>query len=649
VLSYILMIIVYRKRATLASFFPLVVLSLVGCGGSGTTNVGTTPTVASVSLSPSSATIAPGKTQQFIATAKDAGGNSIAGVTFTWSSDTPSVSTVGSNGLATGKSQGTAHIVASTASVTGSATMIVMPSVSSVVVAPSTWTLSVGQTHQFSATAQDSAGNTITGLTFVWSSDTPSVATVSTTGLAIGIGQGTAHLTAATSSTTGSTILMVNNGVGSTLFGLHIHSTSTPWPMIGFGSYRLWDNDTRWAQMNTADGIYDFTQVDAVLAELKSHGITDVVYTFGGVPQWASSNPTDMSCDYSGVAPGGGCDLPTDINADGSGSNQTWINFVTAFAAHVNDATYLQTHAHIKFWEPWNEWYRNPIVNSYPWNSISLRSTYAQIVRLSEDLRCTITGAGSVNGTSCSSAAIDSTAKILTPSTGGDSCCGKQTVMQNFLYCDDAPISGSQCSTGFRGSAVADVINSHFYEGAGEQPEVVANNVNQYKAFLSATDLAKPMWSDEGGWGNNSSVPDPDVQASWVARYYLVGWSAGLKELYWYSFDGSIYGTLWTSNGLTKAGIAYGTIYDWVVGSTLTTPCAASGSIWTCGFTLANGTPAQAIWDTSQTCSNESCTANNQSVSSAWTNYQDLTGTNQSITNGTVPVGLKPILLTTVP
>ncbi len=434
------------------------------------------------------------------------------------------------------------------------------------------------------------------------------------------------------------------------LFGLHIHSTATPWPSIGFTGFRLWDTETRWAQIEKSPSVYDFSTLDGLLAELYSHGTTTVIYTFGQVPPWASSNPNDAACDYASWAGTGGCDLPTDINPDGSGTDQNWINFVTALAQHVNDPTYRQTHAHIQYWEPWNEFFRNNVVTTYPWPLISLRATYAQMVRMSEDLRCIVTGTGSVNGNPCTLRPIDSTAKILSPSDYGQDCCGLENTFQNFLYCNgtgkNAPIPGSHCTTGSRGSAVSDVINSHFYTG-GFQPEDLATNVRKYKALLSATDLAKPLWSDEGSWNKNSAVSDPDMQASWVARYYLIGWSSGLAQMYWYAYDSEDFGTLWTPRGgLNKAGVAYGQIYDWIADSTLTTPCSANGTVWTCGLTLTNGTAAQAIWDASQTCSDGTCTTSVQNVSSAFTNYQDITGTNSPVTNGTVTIGIKPILLT---
>lgn len=437
------------------------------------------------------------------------------------------------------------------------------------------------------------------------------------------------------------------------LLGMHVQAVSTPWPTIGFGEVRVWSNisSARWATIDQGNGVYDFRTLDYFLQEFYANGIGDVVYTIGQVPEYASSNPNDTTCDFA-VSPGnlGGCDLPNDINSDGSGTNQTYINFVTAIAQHVNDPTFLQTHAHIQYWEPWNEWYRNKVVNgdnAFPLYSVN--ASYAQIVRMTEDVRCVITGTGSVNGSPCTATPIDPTAKIVSPSDGGN-CCGSEAVFQNFLYCNgtgpNAPLS--PCTTGSRGSAAVDVINSHFYEPDPSTPEDLPGDVALYTSVLSATDQTKPMWSDEGGWGKDDIVSDPDIQASWVARYYLMGWSAGLSRLYWFAYDNPNSGTLWTpTGGLTLAGKAYGIAYNWIVGSKLGVPCSVNGTIWTCNLTLSNGNVAEAIWDTSQNCSNGNCTTTPQSVSTSWTNYQDLTGSNHDITSsGSVPVGIKPILLT---
>jgi DNA/RNA endonuclease G (NUC1)/polyhydroxyalkanoate synthesis regulator phasin len=71
--------------------------------------------VASVVVSPASATIVQGGNQQFAATAYDSGNQPIAGVTFTWTSSDPSVASVNATGLAIGVSPGDTVITATSA------------------------------------------------------------------------------------------------------------------------------------------------------------------------------------------------------------------------------------------------------------------------------------------------------------------------------------------------------------------------------------------------------------------------------------------------------------------------------------------------------------------------------------------------------
>jgi hypothetical protein len=109
-------------------------------------------------------------------------------------------------------------------------------------------------------------------------------------------------------------------------------------------------------------------------------------------------------------------------------------------AQHVNDPVYLQTHAHIKNWEPWNEWYRNPVVGfpiSQP--TWSVHPTYAQLVRIVQDMRCAITGKGTASGVPCTTTAVDPN-DVITASSSAFNGFGK-SVMTNFLYCSASPYS----------------------------------------------------------------------------------------------------------------------------------------------------------------------------------------------------------------
>ncbi len=97
---------------------------LLGCGGGdGGPTQPPPPTVTSVEVTPATQTLtAFGETFQFSAVAKDAGGRTVAGRTFTWTSSDEVVATVdAATGLATAVGNGTATITARTGGVSGSA------------------------------------------------------------------------------------------------------------------------------------------------------------------------------------------------------------------------------------------------------------------------------------------------------------------------------------------------------------------------------------------------------------------------------------------------------------------------------------------------------------------------------------------------
>ena len=68
-------------------------------------------------------------------------------------------------------------------------------------------------------------------------------------------------------------------------FGMHLLK-SQQWPSVPFGSLRLWDTDTRWQQMNPANGVFDFSSLDAYLLLANAHRVADVVLVLGGTPNW---------------------------------------------------------------------------------------------------------------------------------------------------------------------------------------------------------------------------------------------------------------------------------------------------------------------------------------------------------------------------
>ncbi len=90
------------------------------------TVVSTNPPVASITVSPSDTSIATGDAVQFEATAKDASGVAVLGLTFDWSVSDSSVAAV-SGGVVEGLSSGLITVTASLNGVSGSAQLTVLP------------------------------------------------------------------------------------------------------------------------------------------------------------------------------------------------------------------------------------------------------------------------------------------------------------------------------------------------------------------------------------------------------------------------------------------------------------------------------------------------------------------------------------------
>jgi uncharacterized protein YjdB len=168
------------------------------------------PPVAAIALSPTTITGAPGTTAQLSAVPEDASGNTLSGVSLTWTSSNTAVATVSAGTVSLVK-QGTATITVASGSVTATAAVTVnAPAVAAITVAPASVTGVPGNTAQLTATAKDASGNAIAGATVAWSSSSSATATVSSSGLVTLVKQGTATVTAASGSVTATAAVTVN-------------------------------------------------------------------------------------------------------------------------------------------------------------------------------------------------------------------------------------------------------------------------------------------------------------------------------------------------------------------------------------------------------------------------------------------------------
>src|SRR5438093_458731 len=180
-----------------------------GRGGTAAVTVASVP-VASVAVSPTSASVSVGQTVQLAATPKDANGNPLTGRTVTWSSGNTAVATVSASGLVTGVSAGAATITATSEgqSSTAAITVTSIP-VAAVTVSPASASVSVSQTVQLTATPKDANGNPLSGRTIAWGSSNTAAATVNTSGRVTGVAAGSATITATSEGKSGTAAINV--------------------------------------------------------------------------------------------------------------------------------------------------------------------------------------------------------------------------------------------------------------------------------------------------------------------------------------------------------------------------------------------------------------------------------------------------------
>lgn len=644
-------------------------LGLAACSGVSTANSNSSnnPPAIVVTVSPATATVASAGTKQFTAVVKNTSNTAV-----TWSASPGSISTQGLYQAPTVTTDTNATVTAtSVADPTkfGTASVSITGSSSPPPLSITTTSLPAGTAGApYSGPLSATGGKTPYSWTLA-SGSLPSGITVNSAGSLSGTttqtGQFSFSVQVSDSSSPKQTatqplVLTVNGSTGggnsppAAFFGFSWNYTDGgTWPTVSYGMQRFWDSPgTQWPDINTASGVFDYTDLDSDLALAYSKGTMEGMYTLARTPTWASSDPTDTSCsNTTGLGGGDGqCDPPIDLNSDGSGSNDIWKAWVTAIATHVNNLSYTASHAHIKYWEIWNE----PDTSHFWVGSI------AQLARLTEDANCIITGRGVIHqnadgsATPCTATPIDPTAQIVMASAHGKG--GALTYGQNELYCNNTsgiPSYELPCPNPPNAIATAvDILNFHMKPGneSGNNcpaptpctPEsALQMYVSNIQGILQPAELAKPLWNGEAQYSTTGFInayTDPDMAASFMPRFYLLHWTLGVDGIAWYYAA--------TSAEPDEAVTSYQQLYNWLVDASLVTPCAATGTVWSCTIS-SSGTQYLIMWDTAQSCANGSCTTKNQTVGSQWTQYRDMTAASSPITisGGVVPVGIKPILL----
>jgi len=337
-----------------------------------------------------------------------------------------------------------------------------------------------------------------------------------------------------------------------------------------------------WTSVNPSQGVYDWTTLDAIVADAAASGY-DLVMDLGSPPQWASARPDEVSpLGYTGSAaePLG---APNDMTI--------WTNWISAIATRYN--------GRINYWEIWNE-------PAFPTDPGSFFTGPPQtLLSLQRSAYSTLK-------------AINSGNVVLTPAF----------TTLDYLACYAA----------IGGTASADILAFHDYAAAGPESlrQFIAPNVRLVEnAFANPL----PVWNTERGW--LAPLLAGDVQASYLARAYLLNWAAGLPRVYFYSWDAGGLGVmpLYGDGSVAPAGDAYYWIQQWLTGKVMSGGLVpdASGN-WVATLTAGDGTVSHVVWNPGSTAS--------YALPAGWPaqQVQTLSGATSATTPGaTINIGPKPV------
>ena len=171
--------------------------------------------IVATAMTPQLATLtAIGATTTLGAISRDAALN-IVPTTYTWVSRVPAIATVNSTGLVTSLTNGETYVVATAVGGTrDSARVVVDQQLATIVVAPDARSIYLGAAHAFSAQAVDGLGVALgTQPTFTWTSQATAIGTVTSTGVATGVGLGSTQIRATSGVVTGVATLTVRTPI----------------------------------------------------------------------------------------------------------------------------------------------------------------------------------------------------------------------------------------------------------------------------------------------------------------------------------------------------------------------------------------------------------------------------------------------------
>jgi DNA-binding beta-propeller fold protein YncE len=249
------------------SLLCILILAACNCG----------PTLQSITITPASATIDVGTTQQFTATGHYSNGTTKPGITVTWGSSNKSIATITSAGIATPLAPGTTTITAAAARTPGATATLNVNQLTSIALTPANETISAGAQQQYDAVGTFTLFGGTTGNSDVtslvdsvsgWSSSNTSVATIGAgTGLATGVAQGgPVTISASLYGVKGSTNLTVGAAVPQSLVITPSASTAAIGNAVSFTAQEMYSDGTLHAPAGTVSWTSGTTTTATIVA-----------------------------------------------------------------------------------------------------------------------------------------------------------------------------------------------------------------------------------------------------------------------------------------------------------------------------------------------------------------------------------------------
>lgn len=313
-------------------------------------------------------------------------------------------------------------------------------------------------------------------------------------------------------------------------------SGGVPWPQSTFGELRLWDSGTAWTALEPAKGAWNWAPLDAWVAAAEAHGVKEILLTLGQSPEWASSQPDNVSYVGAGApAP------PNDF--------QDWRDYITAVGQRYK--------GRIRNYEIWNE----------PNDPTYYAGTVPQLVELTKEAYAIL--------------------KSIDPAN---------TVVAPVPY--DAGYLDQLLQTGM--APFIDVVAFHIYTYEQPPEQVVGPAIANVRLVMAKNGVgALPLWDTEGASGDTTTTEDA-AAAWIVRRYLVdLAYGSGRFNWYTWSKGSTFCAATEEADPrqLTKAGFAFQVLQNWLHDASLTGVNIDSAGNWQIGLNLADGGAALIVWN----------------------------------------------------